>query len=178
MEKLEFLISGKFWQGLFDSEFDRGYMAALLLILAVLAVLLVIRFGIYLLFRTRRCKAVVIADPQGDVTIARDALVSAIRNRFAVYPDLTVKELRLFRKRKNYMLRIHCAFDGNAGSGFYALVEEIRPAVLDMLRETFGINNLKKIRFVLEEFMAADGIPAVPESIPAEQDRNAADSGF
>ena len=177
MEKLQFLVSGEFWHRLFDSEFDRGYMTALLLVLVVIAVLLMFRFFIYLLFRTRSCKTIVIPDPQGEVTITKSAVESAVHNRLVQYPQLSVADLKLFRRGKSYMLRVHCSFDGSQGNGFFALVEEVRPALLDTLRDTFGINNLKKIRFVLEDYSSDEALPAAPE-VPAEQNSNETDTGI
>ena len=169
-----------FWNTLLGSDFNRGYMAALLLILILFLILIAVRFVVYLFFRTRKCKAVIIPDSQGDVTISRTAVENAVRNTVAAYPALDLRELKLFRKGKSYMLRLHCTLDGSRGDAFSALVETLRPALLEMLKDTFGITQLRKIRFVLEDYeAAADEIPALQQEENSEvQENDETDSGI
>lgn len=169
-----------FWNTLLGSDFNRGYMAALLLILILFLILLVVRFVIYLFFRTRKCKAVIIPDSQGDITISRTAVENAVRKTVAAYPALDLRDLKLFRKGKNYMLRLHCSLDGAQSNAFSALVEELRPALLEMLKDTFGITQLRKVRFVLEDYeAAADEIPAPQQEENSDvQENDETDSGI
>lgn len=171
-------LTRDFWNSLLGSDFNKGYMAALLLVLALILILLVIRFIFFLFFRTRKCKAVIIPDSQGDVTISRTAVENAVRKTFSAYPELELRELKLFRKGKAYILRLHCALDGTQGSAFSALVDELRPALLEMLKNTFGISRMQKIRFVLEEYEAPETVEktTTPEDAPAEE--NEADPGI
>lgn len=173
--------SPDFWNTLLGSDFNRGYMAALALVLVLLVVLLVLRFIFFLSFRTRKCKVVTIPDSQGDITISRTAVENAVRNTFTAHPELELRELKLFRKGHTYMLRLHCALDGSQGSAFAALVDELRPALLEMLKETFGITNMRKIRFVLEEYEAAEAGISAPRNGDGEEEKseeNETDSGI
>jgi hypothetical protein len=153
-----------FWNTLLGSDFNRGYMAALLLILILFLILIAVRFVVYLFFRTRKCKAVIIPDSQGDVTISRTAVENAVRKTISACPELELRALKLYRKGNSYALNLHCVLDGSHGTSFSSLVENLRPALQEMLKNTFGITRLRKIRFILEEYEAAhDEIP-VPET--------------
>ena len=101
-----------------------------------------------------------------------------MRKTVSAHPELELRDLKLFCKGKNYMLRLHCVLDGSHGTAFASLVETLRPALLDMLKNTFGITNLRKIRFVLEDYEAAgEGMP-VKEAVKEVQEENETDSGL
>ena len=158
------ILSGDFWNTLLGNDFNKGYVAALCFVLVLILILLLIRFVLFLLFRTRKCKSIVIPDAQGEVSISRTAVENAVRKTISACPELELRALKLYRKGNSYALNLHCVLDGSRGTSFSSLVENLRPALQEMLKNTFGITRLRKIRFILEEYEAAhDEIP-VPEA--------------
>ena len=158
------ILSGDFWNALLGNDFNKGYVAALCFVLVLILILLLIRFVLFLVFRTRKCKSIVIPDSQGDVSISRTAVENAVRKTVSAYPELNLRALKLYRKGSSYALNLHCILDGSHGTAFSTLVENLRPALLEMLKDTFGITRLRKIRFILEEYEAANEEIPVPET--------------
>lgn len=149
------LLTMDFWRELLSNDFNRGYAAALVLVLGVILVLLFLRFLLFLIFRTRRCNAVTIPTNGGELVISRNALENAVTQVLNGFPALSVNRIKLYRRGKSYSLRIFCGLNGEGGIGLPELSEEIRPVLLGTLKHSFGVENLRDLRFVLEDFTPA-----------------------
>ena len=120
------LFRSDFWNQLLSTDFNRGYFAALVLMLALLVLVLVLRLILMLIFRTRRCRQIEIKSEGGDILIARDAVTDAARAELAQYPELAVKQIGLYRRGRRYSLLIRCDFTPGRDGG----VREDRKSVV------------------------------------------------
>ena len=68
MNFLKVLGDPQWWRALLGSDFNRGFMAALALILVLMVFLMLIRAIIHLIFGTRRCSSVVVRRADGPET--------------------------------------------------------------------------------------------------------------
>ena len=75
----ERLFSGEFYQELLSSDFNCGYVTGAGIVLGLLVLLLIVRLVLRILFRRRRCGAIVVPSPNGDLTISRNVVEKAAR---------------------------------------------------------------------------------------------------
>ena len=166
-----------YWQQLIANDFNRGYLAALALVFAFLLVILLLKFLLWLLFRTRRCGSVVVESPDGEVVISRDAVTALLRRELSEFSQLEVRTIRILRRGRRYFLRLYADFR-TGGKGLQAVLDEVKPRLLDSLRETFGITCVKKIKVTIEELIdtgdSGKSSPAEPETETPPADRSAA----
>lgn len=137
------------WKTLLESDFNRGYLAALALVLALVVALLILKFIVFLIFRTRRASSVTVKSPDGDIVVSRDALEEAITRELEQYPELYLRKLRMFRRGKEYILALFCEFRGT--SGVPDVAERLRPQLKERLKQLFGLEALRSIRIVVEK---------------------------
>ena len=154
------LFDPRMWQELLRSDFNRGYVAALVLVLALLLAMLILKFLCWLAFRTRRCSEITIPRRDGDIVVSREAVAAAVERELRAFPELNVRKIRLFRRRRAYLMTLCCAYGG--GDGVPALADELKPRLLSVLKTTFGIETMKRIKVVIEKL---DG--SAPEPLKA-----------
>lgn len=156
------------WETLLASDFNRGYLAALALVLALILALMILKLLWFLAFRTRRASTVTIPHPDGDIVVSRDALAEAVTRELAGYPELQLGKLRLFRRGKYYMLTLLCEFNG--ADGVPDIASELRTKLKARLKQIFGMESLRSVKIVIEKLAgtpASGELPELPEEQPA-----------
>ncbi len=146
MEILKALANPQWWRALMGTEFNQGFMAALLLILALMLTLLFVRGILFLIFRTRRCSTIVVKRDDGNTVVARDVIASVVNQELVAYPALTAEKIQLTRKGSEYQLTIYCRYLLNDQAGLPAFCDEFKPRLKTALEKGFGIDSLKNIR--------------------------------
>jgi len=159
------------WKTLLESDFNRGYLAALVLVLALTAALLILKFVLFMMFRTRRASSVTVNTPEGDIVVTRDALGEAVTRELERYPELYLRKLRLFRRGKAYMLTLSCEFRGSSG-GVPDVAGQLRPQLKEKLKQFFGIESLRSIKIVVEKLAVSGNFDTGAE--PQEKENTAA----
>ena len=144
----ERLFSGEFYQELLSSDFNCGYVTGAGIVLGLLVLLLIVRLVLRILFRRRRCGAIVVPSPNGDLTISRNVVEKAARTVLDKVGELDIRRIQLYR------------------NGVPEIADGIRADIQETLRKLFGITTLKRIDFRVEE--QGDAAPAAPEiRVPA-----------
>jgi hypothetical protein len=139
-----------FWQQLLNNDFNRGYAAGIALVVGVILLLLVIKFLIWCIFRTRRCASISISGEMGDVIVSRHAVVALLNEELKKFDQLSIRTIKIMRRGSSYMLRLYGVFyRGN--SGLIELLDQVKPALIDSLKSTFGIKNISSIGIIVEE---------------------------
>ena len=156
MAYLEKFCHLSYWQQLAGNEFNRGYLTALALIFACLLALLLLKFVLWIFFRTRRCGSVVVKSSAGEVVVSRDAVTALLSRELRGFDQLEVRNIRILRRGGSYFLRLHASFR-TGEKGLQAVLDEARPRLLEALKETFGIVCIKKIKMVIEELIDEKG---------------------
>jgi hypothetical protein len=146
MEILKVLGNPQWWRALMGSEFNQGFMAALVLILALMLVLLILRGILFLVFRTRRCSTIVVKRQDGNTVVARDVVASVVNQELIPYPALSAEKIQLTRKGKEYQLTIYCRYLLSDQAGLPSFCDEFKPRLKEALQKGFGINTLTDIR--------------------------------
>ena len=155
------------WQSLLRSDFNRGYLCALALVAALIVVMMIVRFVLWLIFRERGCSRLTIRRNDGDIVVSRSAVCAAIEGVLKDIPALKVRKLRIFRRGSRYSITLLSSFDGTGSVA--ELVEQLKPLVTGTLRDTFGIDNIRRVKVVIETLESDDeeeGAP-VPHAVPA-----------
>lgn len=141
-----------YWQQLVNNDFNRGYLAALALFFALFLAALLIKFLLWLFFRTRRCGNVVVESDRGEVVISRDAVTALLRRELRGFSQLEVRTIRILRRERVYFLCLYADFH-TGEKGLQAVLDEVNPRLLESLEETFGITCVKKIKVTIEELV-------------------------
>lgn len=174
------LFSGECCRKLLSSDFNRGYVVGAGVVLGFLVLFLVIRIVLKILFRRRRCGAIVVSSPNGDLSISRSVVEKTARTVLDKAGELDIRRIQLYRKGKYYLLLLRCTFF-NRGDGLPEIVEGIRVEIRETLQKLFGITMLKRIDFRVEEQNDADAksqelrLPPRPANPQGDPD---ADSGL
>ena len=158
------------WQSLLRSDFNRGYLCALALVAALIVALMILRFVWWLIFRERGCSRLTIRRNDGDIVVSRSAVCAAIDGALASVPALKVRKVRIFRRGGSYSITLLSSFDGTGSVA--ELVEKLKPLVTGTLHDTFGIDNLRRVKVVIEELDSGEEErgaehPAAPAAPPA-----------
>ena len=163
------LADPEFWRQLLSSDFNRGYAAAIGLVFALLLLLLILKIIFKLLFRTRRCGAIPVRCPTGDLLVSRGAIENAARQVLDEFPQLAVRRIMLYRNGKRFSMTLCCSFSAD-GRGLPAISDEIKPKMLQMLHRVFGIDTLQTIRFQIEALTSEIALEDAPAPAkPAEK---------
>ena len=147
MEILKAIGNPQWWRSLMGTEFNQGFMAALILILALILTLLIMRGILFLIFRTRRCSSIVVKRADGDTVVSRDVISSVIDRELAAYPALSTEKILLTRKGSKYQLTIYCRYLLSDQAGMSTFCDEFKPRLLAALDKGFGIKSLDRICF-------------------------------
>ncbi len=148
--KFEEIFQADFWKSLIGNEFDAGYLTGAAVVVGLLLLLLVLRLLIKLIFRVRRVSQVLIPRSDGDITVSREAVEAAARQVMEEFSQLSVRRIQLFRDRKQYFLRLCCSFSA-AEHGLPEIIDKVKPRMIEKLRKVFGIENLSRIKFQIDE---------------------------
>ncbi len=168
-------LKPEFWGQLLDNDFNRGYVAAIGLVLLLLLTIIVIRLVLFLIFHKHRCSTVYVRGIDGELAISRNAIESAARQVLLQFTPLEVRRILIYRSGRKYSLRLFCAFSGG-GDGLPALAAKLKPQLLDTFRRLFGIDSLTEIRFEVESFDGDAASGSFPKQKENEDD--SADSGI
>lgn len=136
------------WQALLKSDFNRGYLCALALVAALLVVMMIIKFIWWLIFREYGCSKLTISRPDGDIIVSRSAVCATIESALRHIAALKVRKVRIFQRGKNCSITLLASFDGSCSVS--ELVEEVKPIVIGTLRDTFGVENVRRVKVVIE----------------------------
>ena len=153
------------WQTLLRSDFNRGYLCALALVTALLVVLMILKFIWWLIFRERGCSKLTIRRKDGDIVVSRDAVCAAIAGALKSVNSLKVRKLRIFQRGRNCSITLLSSFDGNGSAA--ELIEKVKPLITGTLRDTFGIDNIRRVKVVIEELEPPDEDDENPSSSAA-----------
>ena len=138
------------------SDFNCGYIAALSTVAAILLLFLLLRFILWLFFRTRRCGIVVVPSENGELTVTRNAVESVVRDEVESFPQIYLRKLLLFRRGGVYRLKLFCRFERGA-EGMPDIASRIRTRLNEVMLQQFGIDSIKDISICVERLKESDG---------------------
>lgn len=151
MKYFKVLSDPTWWQALTGNDFNKGFIAALCLILLLMLLLFIIRSVIFLIFRTRRCSFVEVKREDGSTVISRDVISSVVDRELIDYPAVRAEKIVLTRRGQRYQLTIYCSYLLADQSGIPAFCDEFKPRLKGALEKGFGITSLEKIKLWISE---------------------------
>jgi len=163
----------EFWTELLKSDFNRGFLAAFVLIIALFLAFLVLKICFAVLFRVRSCHQILVHRDDGDILVDSDAIDNAAERVFLTFPDLNIRRIRLYRDGRHYRMDLVCSIAH--GCSCTDLIAQVKPALLSTLKETFGIESVRSIRFLIEALKGESAAPikiSAPEPVPSEEGSN------
>jgi hypothetical protein len=158
MCELEQLLNSPFVKEVLASDFKCGYAAATLVFLLVIISMLFAKLLIFILFRTPKCSEVVVKSESGNLVIS--SLICKLLEESGRLEDAKVI---IREKGKKYLIGIRAAYSEGA-VGLPEISEALKPQILDLLKQQFGIENVETIIFSVDRL--------------AEKSEEDADTGF
>lgn len=140
----------EWWRTVAGNDFDRGYVIGVALALLVLVSVLALKIVFRLVFRSRRCREIVVRSADGDIFVTYGALNDALFSELESFEALKVRDIRLSRVRGRYFLDIFCTYDVSDDGRFPEEARLIKARIFDALREHFGIVSVCAVRIRLE----------------------------
>ena len=171
MSFLSVLSDPQWWRVLLGSDFNRGFMAALALILLLMVFLLLVRGILRLVFGTRRCSSVVVKRADGDTIISRDTVAALVNRELAKYPAIHSDRIVLTRRRNVYQLTIYCEYLLSDRTGIPAFCDEFKPKLQEALVKSFGISGISAVRLWVDA-VPADDVAGAEEQVPPSRSDN------
>lgn len=140
-----------------NSDFERGFAAALLLTAAIFLLLLLLCLILKIIFRKPAVPGVTLPREDGDIFISRSAIFSTVSRLEEVFPELEISKVALMRRRGELAMTVSVFFYEN-GSPFDALAGNLKQRIFDTLKNTLGIDTIKSVAVVLVKApVEADG---------------------
>lgn len=154
-----------FFKSIFQAEgatrdFNMGFISAIALVLAILFFLLILRLVVAFIFRNRRCHGITINGENGDIFISGSAITSLIRALENEFKFVAIDKVRLYTRSRQPFLNIQIDFDA-AGGGLPPQSADLQLRVLASLKETFGIESIKKVHITLRNITVSDSHPRI-----------------
>ena len=147
MDIIKVLGDPRWWHSLLGSDFNRGFMASLVLILVLILVLMLFRGILFLIFRYRRCSHIIVPRADGNTVVGRDVIAAMVERELAAYPAVISEKIVLTRRGRKYQLTVYCRYLLSDQSGLPVFCNEFKPRLTAALEKGFGVNSLEKIRF-------------------------------
>jgi|GEM_PF-3059559 hypothetical protein len=125
--------------------FNAGFLTGVATAIGIIAILLLIRIIIALMFRRKKCSGITMQAELGDIFVSTSAITAAIRALESEFDALVIQKIRLFES-KNAKVRICIQLIFDEGGGNFKLYsEKFQRAVLAKLKDAFGIENIDKV---------------------------------
>lgn len=154
----EFLCSlSSWWSELISNDFNYAYMLGVGTALVVIITILLLKILTVLFFRTRRCREITVGAADGDVMIAGTAIESAVNAVLADFPALDLRDFKLYRSGKRYILSLVCNFDATNKANFPEEIKTLKTAIFTCMKDLFGVENVRQIRIRLEKLAIEPG---------------------
>jgi len=157
------------------NDFNCGYIAAISTVAVILLLFLLLRFVLWLFFRTRRCGMVVVPSENGDLIVTRNAVEAVVRGEVETFSQIYLRKLLLFRRGNSYQLKLFCRFERGA-EGMPDLASRIKTRLNEVMLQQFGIDSIRDISICVERLKESDGDDRSGGSDPV--DYSHAVSGF
>jgi hypothetical protein len=148
-------------------ELFRGVLLTLGVFFALMVLEWIIRLIIFCKFGRRRCSAVKISCPSGDIVVSANAVSSVIEAELKAFSELEVRRILLFCKRGVYSLEIRAALvKTGTGRGLPELHSQIEPLIKRRIEEIFGLKDISGVTLRIDRsgnFDDYDDVPETPE---------------
>ncbi len=161
------------------NDFNKGFAAGISLALLIILLLMIIKIIFKLIFRRKRCKELVNNSSDGDVVITVSAIEDSVRRELDAFGSVEINKLRLYRKRKKYILNLVCSYNGKSGT-LPQITQKIKSSLNNMFQNFFGVASVSMICLKFERIShygtpsetAADDDDSSKLPSPAEKEQN------
>lgn len=154
------ILGTQSWQVFASNDFNRGFVAGLVVTAAVIGLLFITWLILRLTVWSHRSSSVTVNTRDGDIVISRLALSQAIECQLEAFPELKLIRVRLFKDNDEYRLTLNCEFRGS--SGLIEVADRVRPKLKEALREIFGAESFSAVGIVIERYSTPSGGGSAP----------------
>lgn len=126
-----------------------GFLLGMLSTLALLLLLVLLLILFWLIARRNRSvSGITLEAPHGSVFIAASAISDLLYSLDDHFPDLEILRIRLIRDGKELAVQVK-VFYAAGGQSMQALAEAFQLKALELLKNSFGIENISKIDLIV-----------------------------
>ena len=149
MCELTQLLNCPFVKSVLANDFKCGYLAATLVFILIILAMVVAKLVIFLMFRTPKCSEVVVKNDSGDLVISSRVISSLVGRELAKTGRFEDVKVVLREKGKKYLICIKASY-AEGEVGLPEVSERIKPQILELLKQQFGIDNVHAVTFVVD----------------------------
>ncbi|MBO4647865.1 MAG: hypothetical protein J5806_06875 [Lentisphaeria bacterium] len=120
-----------------------GWALILLVVFFILIIILCLIFH-----KSDKVSGITLDTPHGSVFIAATAISDLIYSLDETFPDLEITHVKLIRKKEEITIRVK-VFYAAGGQSMLALTEAFQNKALEMLKTSFGIDNISRIDLIV-----------------------------
>ncbi|MBR4254920.1 MAG: hypothetical protein IKQ16_07525 [Lentisphaeria bacterium] len=146
---------------------ERPFFCGLLTGLAVAFVVLLFLLLLFLIFRPRKLRCIVIPLEGGDLRINAKAVQGAVRSVAEKFPVFDVRRVGMYGKRNAIRLEVAMDFNGGDNVSVSDSAAQFRDAVAHMMTGTFGMDRPARIELEILRSGAEIDVPAADPSFAA-----------
>ena len=143
-----------------ERPFSCGVLTGLVIAFAVLLFLLLL----FLIFRPRKLRCIVIPFEGGDLRIDAKAVQGAVRSVADKFPAFDVRRVGMYGKQNAVRLEVAMDFIGGDNVSVSDSAAQFRNAVAHMMTETFGMDRPARIELEILRSGADIDVPASGEN--------------
>ena len=117
--------------------------------LILLAVVFILAGLLWLLFRrSGSVSGITLDTSRGSLFIAASAISDLVYSMDESFPDLEISCVRLIRDREGFSIQVK-VFYNSSGKSMLELAETFQSRALDLLKSSFGIENVSRIDLIV-----------------------------
>lgn len=136
-------------RSILDNDFKCGYAAATAVFLLLIFAILAAKFLIWLCCRAPKCSEVVVKRDGGDIVISAKVISGMVSRELAATGRLNGARITLRKSSKGYLVYARASYaEGDAG--LPEIVDTVKPQVLELLKDQFGIENILSVNITVD----------------------------
>ncbi len=157
----------RMWQDRMGADFFSGYWLAVALMGTFILLWFLVHLIIWLCWRRRRVSAVSMPQPDGAVEVSAQAIFRTARDLEPEFPVFQIEDIRLYRRRRNYSLRLRFKFQSDS-DGLAESVAKFKKRLCEQLDKRFRLTSIRMIDIRLEprdDEESSEGKPRIDEPL-------------
>ena len=132
-----------------SNDFKCGYAAATLVFILIILAVIIAKLLIYMIFRTPKCSEVVVKNASGNLVISSRVISSLVGRELSATGRFEDVKVILREKGKKYLICIRASY-AEGEVGLPEISESLKPQILELLKNQFGIDNVLSITFSVD----------------------------
>ena len=142
-------------QEILSSDFKCGYAAATAVFIALILLMIAAKIIAWIICRNPKCKEVVVKQENGDLVISSRVISELVSRELEATNRLYNGKVVIRKNAKEYSVFIRASYSEGA-AGLPEISDELKPKVIELLKQQFGIESIKAITIIIDRLAGKD----------------------